>query len=229
MIGIIFTAALSLANANPWTVLSESVIEAPAQEMGIRQLPLDLMVEKGSRWANPATLKATLNKSSGILRRCGVVIGEVRTQLIEFNPELLQSMRTHSPYKGPKELNLIQDVIRPLERPLGFLYGSTSVDSVASAFNRTSVERLSYGTIDARPLVETFHITEQWLDWRRVPGAVASYDTFAHELVHLMGDVGHIPVFGNLMSEHDGRGSKTGALTADQCAKVAEYPFINDL
>lgn len=226
---MILLLALSLAHAQTtpnWQVVSEKVIEAPASEVGVRQLPLDLLIEAGSKWSDPAALKTQLEKTSRILRQCGVVIGEVQIQTVVWSPLALEQIANASPYKGPKELILMRDIQTPVLKTLGFLYGLKSVPSTASAFNRTSIRRLSSATVDASPLCETFHITEHHMDYRRVPGANATYDTFAHELVHLMGDVGHIEVYGNLMSAMDGRNSKTGSLTAEQCALINQYPLI---
>jgi len=223
---ILFSSLVHAQDPANWQVVSERVIEAPAREAGIRQLPLDLLIEAGSKWNNPATLKAQLEKTSKILRQCGVVIGEVQIQSVTWAPATLQQIANASPYKGPKELVLMKDIQTPVLKTLGFLYGLRSVPSTASAFNRTSVRRLSSATVDATPLCETFHITEHHMDYRAVPGANATYDTFAHELVHLMGDVGHIEVYGNLMSAMDGRNSKTGSLTAEQCELINQYPLI---
>jgi len=226
---MILLFVLGLAHAQTpanWQVVGERVIEAPAREAGIRQLPLDLLIESGSKWSNPTALKTQLDKTSKIIRQCGVVIGEVQVQTVTWSPLALQAIANASPYKGPKELILMTDVQTPVLKTLGFLYGLRSVPSTASAFNRTSIRRLSSATVDASPLCETFHITEHHMDYRAVPGANATYDTFAHELVHLMGDVGHIEVYGNLMSAMDGRNSKTGSLTAEQCALINQYPLI---
>jgi hypothetical protein len=228
MVLLLFILSLAHAQVAPnWQVVGDRLISAPAQEAGIRQLPLDLLIEQGSKWSNPATLKTQLDKTSKILRQCGVVLGEVRIQTVVWTPWVLDQIRNASPYKGPNNLILMRDLETPVVRTLGFLYGLKSIASTASAYNRTSVARLSSATVDATPLVETFHITEHHLDYRTVPGANATYDTFAHELVHLMGDVGHIEVYGNLMSALDGRNSKTGSLTAEQCELVNEYPLIS--
>ncbi len=226
---MILLFVLSLAQAQDtanWQVVGERVISAPAREAGIRHLPLDLLIESGSKWSQATNLKTQLDKTSRILRQCGVVIGEVNIQTVVWNPKTLLEMENASPYDGPNELILMRTVQTPVLKTLGFLYGLNSVPSTASAYNRTSVRRLSSHTVDATPLCETFHITEHHMDYRRVPGANATYDTFAHELVHLMGDVGHIEVYGNLMSAMDGRNSKTGSLTTDQCALINQYPLI---
>jgi hypothetical protein len=228
MMILLFILSLAHAQVAPnWQVVSEKVIAAPADEAGVRQLPIDLMIEQGSKWGQPAALKAQLEKTSKILRQCGVVLGEVRIQNVVWTPWVLNQIINASPYKGPKDLILMRDIQTPVLRTLGFLYGLRSVPSTAAAYNRTSVGRLSSATVDAHPLVETFHITEHHMDYRAVPGANATYDTFAHELVHLMGDVGHIDVYGNLMSGLDGRNSKTGSLTAEQCELVNQYPLIS--
>ena len=221
--------ALSLTHAQTpdtvgWEVLDETVIPAPAIEANVRQMPLDLIVEEGSLWT-PATLATQLSKSTTIFRQCGVVIGEVNVQTVRFAPETLRALNVEDPYKGPAELILMRGLKTPVERPLGFLF-ARSIPSTASAYNAESVRRLTYGTIDARPLVNTFHITEQSIANRVVPGAHASYNTFAHELAHLAGNLGHIEVYGNLMSSRDGRNSKTGALTAEQCAAIRAFPLL---
>lgn len=224
---LLFILGLAHAQVAPnWQLVGERVVSAPAEEAGIRQLALDLLIEQGSKWNNPVALKTQLEKTSKILRQCGVVLGEIRIQTVVWTPWVLDQIRNASPYKGPNNLILMRDLETPVARTLGFLYGLKSIASTASAYNRTSVARLSSATVDATPLVETFHITEHHMDYRTVPGANATYDTFAHELVHLMGDLGHVEVYGNLMSALDGRNSKTGSLTAEQCELVNQYPLL---
>ena len=225
MIALILSLSLAHAQAPlGWEVLDEAVLAAPAAEANISQLPLDLLVEEGSLWSLSA-LRLQLSKSSTILRQCGVVIGEVSVQTVRYAPETLRALNVEDPYKGPAELYLMRGIPTPVARPMGFLFAK-SIPSTASAYNAESVRRLTFGTIDASPLLNTFHITEQSISNRVVPGAAASYNTFAHELVHLAGNLGHIDLYGNLMSSRDGRNSKTGQLTVEQCNAIKRFPLL---
>jgi len=224
MLSLFFISSL-FAQTPVFEITRTSEIAAPALTPQIRQLPLELMVEEGSMWAQDKLMKDIILQTSKIFRRCKLEIGGVKLNYVKYSPDVLKALNNPNPYLGPEQLVLMKGNV-PVSRPMGFLFAK-SIPSTAKAFNKESVGRITTATIDAQPLVETFHITEQWIDYRQVPGAIPAYSTFAHELAHLMGNFGHIPVKGNLMSSLDGRGSKSDGLTPEQCTAMNAYEFIS--
>lgn len=186
---------------------------------------LALAAEQYSRWSDSATMLTTLEKVQKIIAACDIGISEVEYLVVTFSDDVLEPIRKPNPYKGPGELAMAQMNNLPRIRPLGFLF-KDSVPSTAKAYTRTSIDRLSSGTIDPRALLNTFFITHDWVDNSRVPGGTPSFDTTAHELAHLLGNIGHIALAPNLMSSLDGVGTKSGDLSQEQCAAMNTFPYL---
>lgn len=182
-----------------------------------KQLPLALIASENSIWADPKKTQEGIAKLQRIFMTCDISFSEVELWVVRFSDEVLGPIRRPNPYKGPGELAVAQLENLPVTRPLGVLFG-TEIPSTAKAYNAESVRRLRTATIDPSALLNTFFMTHDWFDNRRVPGGSESYDTMAHELAHLLGNMGHIDVVPNLMTTHETPNSKSGDLTSEQCA-----------
>lgn len=203
----------------PTRTLTPRRLNAPVS----RVVPMALVVEAGSRWDNDVVLQRHLDKSAGIFARCGVELGEVEISTVALTAAAEAALRVSDPYAGATELALMSDVDLPTRRPLGFLTGVRRHYSTASAFNVSSVRSLSTPTRDHSPLLNTFHITANFENDATTPGATAAYSTFAHELTHILGNLPHVAIPRNLMTNVDGRGTHTGDLNAEQCAAILSH------
>ena len=219
---LLFSTALQAQS--PWQESQRETLEFAVPE-GFRKLQLQLIVDEESDWAHVALLQKTLAKSSRILSRCRVGISQALVRKVRFSAEVIHALNNQDPYKGPSEV-LLMGTDLEATRPVGFLM-DLKRPSTAAAFNRTSIRRLSTTLSQVHVLAESFHITSDYRTNQRFPGALAGYDTFTHELAHLLGDLGHIPVRGNLMTSLDGRGAKGPGLTPEQCAAILTSPHLN--
>jgi hypothetical protein len=224
----VFTLLLLFSTAlyaqSPWQESQREVLEFRVPE-GFKKLQLQLIVDEESDWAHVALLQKTLEKSSRILARCQVGISHALVRKVRFSAEVLQALNTQDPYKGPSEVLLMGPDLEA-SRPVGFLM-DLKRPSTASAFNRTSIRLLSTTLPQVNVLAESFHMTSDYRTNQRFPGALVGYDTFTHELVHLLGDLGHVSVRRNLMSSLEGRGAKGPGLTPEQCAAILSSPHLN--
>jgi hypothetical protein len=192
----------------------------PAAPAAARAVPLALVVEEGSGWAAPGKLEAVLGKASAILGACGVSLGAAEVVTGRWSPEALRALNEQNPYKGPAQIAVMVEPLLPARRPLGFLFAPGSVPSTASAYNASSVSNLSRSYPQARSLLDTFWITFDHESRRRPRDESPSYSVAAHELVHLLGDLGHTLDRPNLMTDSDEPGAKSGDLNAAQCAAI---------
>lgn len=181
-----------------------------------KQLPLALIANENSIWADPVKTQVGIAKLQRIFKVCDISFSEVELWVVRFSDEVLEPIRRPNPYKGPGELVAAKIENLPSIRPLGFLFAN-DIPSTAKAYNAESVRRLRTATIDPSALLNTFFMTHDWFDNRRVPGGSESYDTMAHELAHLLGNMGHVDVVPNLMTTYEAPNSKSGDLTPEQC------------
>lgn len=223
---LILILAFNLAYAQVWTVEQEELIKGPTPSPGLQQIPLQLYMDGQSEWAKPGELKAQIDKVSGILRQCGLEIGDVKVKHVTFAASVINTLNNPNPYKGPGELILTQGELEKL-RPVVFLFGK-DLRKGAWAFSRTSIERLSNGSpVDVKPLLHITLLSGHYRINKEVVGSDESYNNLAHELAHILGDLDHIPESNNLMSSLDKPKSKTGGLNATQCEKIRQYSKTN--
>lgn len=189
---------------------------------GAGDMPLVLVVESGSPWTDASALDRELGKVSGILARCGRPLGETTVLTVRWSEEALAKLRDEDPYKAPAQLAAFDAPELPAGRPVGFLFSAGATPSTAKAFNRTSSRALAARHPEAARLEGSFFITADQ-GFRRAPDIAPSYSTMAHELVHILGDLGHVSGPYNLMSNAEVAGAKTGDLDDAQCAAVRSY------
>lgn len=210
---------------SPWTVVREESVMAPAQTEGIQQIPLQIFVDEGSEWAKPGEVAAQIRKASGIFRQCNVELGKTEIKVVKYSAAAVTALNNQNPYRGPSELVLMGGELTKV-RPAVFLFGN-QIASTAKAFSSTSISRLSMGSpVDVKPLLNTTLLSGHHRTNDPIPGAHSSYSTFAHELAHLLGDIDHVDLPGNLMSSRRAPGSKTSGLTPTQCEKIRQHSLI---
>lgn len=190
----------------------------------MQAIPLSLVVEIGSVWDDTAVLQKHLEKTSRILAKCDVRIYPVELTRVRVTPAAEVLMRVSNPYAGAPELGFLNDPALPTQRPLGLLFGHRPYYQDAGAFSQTSVSGLSRLGIDHGPLEDLFFVTEKYERDPVTRGYTATFSTFAHELVHVIGDItGHNMLVGNLMTSSDARGAHSGDLTEEQCQAIRRY------
>lgn len=222
---IALSSSLALGQS-PWTQTREETIDSPAPTEGIQQISLQIVVDESSEWARAGEIRSQVTKASGIFRKCGVELGKVQIKYVRYSTATVTALKNPNPYKGPAEMILTQGDLTRV-RPAMFLFGK-QIDSTAKAFNETSISRLSAGSpVDVKPLRNITLLSGHHRTNDPVPGCHSSYSTFAHELAHLLGDIDHVSEANNLMSSLTAPGSKTGHLSAVQCAKIREYSLLN--
>lgn len=209
-------AAAMLAVLSHRTIAPAAFI--PAASPAPIVVPVTVVVEEGSAWAAPGKLEAVLGKASAIFGRCGVSLGAADVSVVRWSPEALKLLNTSDPYKAPPEAAAL-DASVPAGTPKALLFRASSIPSTAKAYNVKFVETFSRQFPETARMLNTFWITEDQ-ESRRKPDIGPSYSVFAHELVHLLGNVGHVPDHPNLMTDDDGPGAKSGDLSPEQCAAV---------
>jgi hypothetical protein len=182
--------------------------------------PLALVVEAGSGWEAPGVLEGVLGKASAIFSRCGVTLGETEVLSARWSKEGLRRLNAVDPYAGPAEIAVMDEPLLPSRRPVGFFFATGSIPSTAKAYNATSVNAFKAQFPKAPLILDTFWITYDEGFRKPRPDTAESYSMAAHELTHILGDVGHTREHPNLMTDDDGPGSKSGDLTDAQCAAI---------
>jgi len=219
---ILLAAPVRAAELPLLEVLSRRVI-APAAFIPVSNapvaVPIALVVEAGSGWDAPGVLEGVLGKASAIFGKCGVSLGATEVSLVRWSPEGLRRLNVEDPYKGPAQTTVMGEPSLPALRPAGFLFGAKSVPSTASAYNLTSVTRMSGSYPGVRSLLNTAWITYDQ-QTRRPPDFAESYSMFAHELTHLFGNLPHTPASPNLMTDAATPKAKSGDLLDEQCVEI---------
>lgn len=183
--------------------------------------PLTLVVEAGSPWTAPGTLERAAGKTSAILARCGVALSRADVVVVRWSPEALRRLNVANPYLGPPQTAVMDEALLPGGRPVGFLFAAGSVPTTAQAYNASTVARYRASHPAVAKLLRTFWITHDY-ELRRAPDVGPSFSVIAHELVHILGDLGHTPATPNLMTDDESRGAKTGDLNDEQCAAIRQ-------
>lgn len=231
---LVLALLINLAQAQvappPATWLQTSEITLPAVgNPGHRQMPLQFVVQEGSKWDNLDVLNAQIAKVAGILDPCGIAIGPVEVKTVQWNPDVIDRLVKGKPRRTspmglylPAEHEVSEGEMSPT-RPVVMLF-SMSIPSTAKAFNRkyTNLFKDYFPEVDA--MLNITMLTENYIDNKPLVSADASYNTMAHELVHLFTNDGHIRVRRNLMSDYEGRGMQTGALVPSQCVQMQAFP-----
>lgn len=210
---------------SPWTLVREVSIPAPPATSGVQQIALQIVVDEASEWARPGEIEAQVKKASGIFRQCGVELGRAEIKVVKYSAAAVTALNNQNPYRGPSELVLMGGDLTKV-RPAVFLFGN-QIASTAKAFTTTSISRLGQGSpVDVKPLLNTTVLSGHHRTNDPIPGAHSSYSTFAHELAHLLGDIDHVDLPGNLMSSRREPGSKTSGLTQAQCEKIRQHSLV---
>ncbi len=224
LISLFLSFSLKATELSPWLVLSDEVIKLESNS-SFRKIPASILIESGSKWDEKKTLLRSLEKTQQSLGQCGLSLGEVRIQVIKFHPGVLEDMVATSPYHPPGILKLLKGNDLPDVRPLFFLIGRKTERS-AFAMNRRAVEvyRRSHPHAGVERMLNVSLLTDHYTTNSYVPSASESYDTFAHELVHLLTNDGHKELKYNLMSTFEGPNMQTGDLVQAQCKQMENFP-----
>lgn len=182
--------------------------------------PLALVVEAGSSWEAPGTLEKELGKASAIFAQCGVTLGETEVVSARWSKEGLRLLNVADPYKAPAEASVMGEPLIPSRRPVGFFFAKGSVPSTAKAYNATSVNVFKQRFPEAASILDSFWITYDEGFRPPKPDTAPSYSMMAHELTHILGDVGHTREHPNLMTDDESAGAKSGDLDDAQCAAI---------
>ncbi len=235
MMTLLMASFLSAPAAATEALFPNGSVEVLSREtirVGEGTLPLALVVEAGSPWANRGTLLEHLNKSNQIFSQCGVGFGDVEIVNVRLSPGTVRALTSPNPYVGPAEVVYAGDEQLPTTRPLAFLTAQRRGYSGVNAFNLRSIPNAVQGrppeaAARIRAMLDTVHIS--W-DFANAYGSVQdmrafapSFNTFAHELAHVYGNLEHTPVPYNLMSSSSLRRSHTGDLNFSQCDAIRAY------
>lgn len=213
------------AHAQPFEVLNQDSLPAMGTPTS-KTISLQLVVEAGTKWDNKTTLEETIAKTAKILSRCGIGLGETEIRTVKFEAGLADRLNNASPYKAPAEIEIAQGDISPT-RPVFFLVGtSIGEKTIAKALNKKLVDTYSnyFPNDPVDSLLNLGLVSQHYITNSINPAATSTYNTFAHELVHLLTNDSHINVRRNLMSNFAGRGMQTGDLTDGQCQQMMAFP-----
>ena len=217
-----FSALLLATSAHADVPLLEVVSRrtiAPSASAALNP-PLAVVVEAGSGWEAPGRLEAMLAKATAIFAQCGLALGPAEVVAARWTAEGLRRLNVSDPYAGPAQIKVMDEPLLPVRRPAVFLFAKGTVPSTAVAYNATSVARLGRSYPGTAKLLNTTWMTLDQETRPRRPDELTSYSTFAHELTHLFGDLGHTDERPNLMTNAETPGSKSGDLSPAQCLEV---------
>ena len=129
------------------------------------------------------------------------------------------------PYAGLAQIKVVEEGI-PRDGYTGFLLQKIKPYGSAFAMNLRSVEHSErFPSMPSfRPLLNTFWISDNNIIHTSTPNADDTYSTFAHEIAHLIGNLGHVEdnQIPNLMSSSDTVG-KSYYLNSDQCQAINDF------
>lgn len=211
--------AFAEASASPWTVVREQII--PSTSSKSKLIPLELIVEAQSGWEIAGAIQTSLQQTASILSPCNVGLGRVRVRFVRFAIEATDELNNANPYKGPN-IRLLAAGTVGMPKPVGFLIDrATGPFDMAKAYNQTVTQTQvnQYGAT-LQSVLNTFYVSSRYVDNSQVAGAKATYNTLAHELVHLLTNSGHINANDNLMTNAS---IKSGRLTSAQCQQIARF------
>lgn len=175
-------------------------------------------IEVGSRFESNY-LDSAIRKTQLSLNTCGISLKNIILDKIVFHePEVSEIIKNESPYKPPMFIRIL-DLKQKPKLPTAYLIKSRRNWLVAKAYIESSVAILNQSSqFDWSPL-ENVIIMNDRPD--KTPYAQPSYSTLAHELVHVLGDVGHISSeTPNLMNNLDKPKTKNHSLNTQQCSAI---------
>ncbi|MCC2677805.1 MAG: hypothetical protein K0R29_381 [Pseudobdellovibrio sp.] len=212
---------LNVLRANPHFTITAARVwqDASAQPESFNTV---VLVDNESKWKSTSVMDAQLLKSSRIFEPCGVVLKKALVLNVSFTASGLAILGNErpDPSVGPAEILIARSGL-PANIMTGVLVKNrTRERDVAYAFNRSSVERASQSGKDWSSLLYSYWVSDKYISNPPQSDYVASYSTLAHELTHILGDLGHTDDYPNLMSNSDKAGSKSGALNREQCSEI---------
>lgn len=192
-----------------------------------REIEMTLIVDKDSKWAEPAILNREIRKTQRTLGVCGIGIKKIEFIHVTLPQKFKDQLLVNNPYLGMPEIPIGVEGL-PERKLVGILFQKVKRWGSAFAINLSSVLRSEQTTQfpSYRPLLGTYWISEESSTHTNVPLADPTYSTMAHEIVHIMGDLGHIEnnESPNLMGSSDYVG-KNYSLTAEQCESIINHHF----
>lgn len=212
---------LKTLRENPHFTINSTQVwteEAPQTET----FNMVVLVDSDSKWNKDTVVHDQLAKTSKIFNSCGVSAQKVLVVNITFTAAGLAvvSNERPNPSLGPAEIPIGKAGL-PKTIMTGFLLKNrTKERDVAYAFNRASVDRAPSFGQDWSSLLYSYWVSDQYITSNNDPQYLESYSTIAHELTHILGNLGHTDQRPNLMSNSDKRASKSGDLNAEQCAEI---------
>lgn len=228
IISFFILSSIILANdaikANTYfNFISSDKINLPHQNT--HKLDLIVVIDINSKWL--AKLNEEINKTQKTLALCDIQISSIELVKVSIPPKTINQLNIQNPYAGPPELKIALEGL-PNNILTAFLIDKYTRNGTAFAINRNSVlnsER--YPTLPSwSPLENTTWITENFIPYSSAPGADKTYSTLAHEIVHIIGNLGHLEnnQEPNLMGGNDNV-AKSYALTQSQCDAIVNYWF----
>ena len=206
-----------------------NVVKVETSELATTQtnlINLVLVIDMDSKWTE-IKLNEEIEKTQRSLQICDAQISSIEKVYVTLPMKTREQLNNQNPYAGPPELKIVLEGI-PQKTMTGFLIDKYTRNGTAFAINRTSVERSErYPTLPSyAPMENTFWITDNFIPYNSAPGADKTYSTFAHEVVHIIGNLGHVEnnPLPNLMGGNDAVG-KSYALTQQQCDAILNYWF----
>lgn len=203
---------------------SESII---LESTATKSIDLILVVDENSLWKKE-NIQEHLDKTQRTLSLCDIQIRSIEFVNVDLPEKTIAQLQVENPYKGPAELKIAKEGM-PIDIVTGFMLRTIKSKSIAFAMNMSSVinsERYS-NMPSFRPLLNTFWISDNHITNRSTPNAEKSYSTLAHELVHIVGDLGHLEnnMRPNLMGGNDNY-SKNYYINPEQCRLSHLFPLL---
>ncbi|MAZ50059.1 MAG: hypothetical protein CME65_15965 [Halobacteriovoraceae bacterium] len=232
LLSLFFTSFISSASANEEIIRNSyfnyiGTLEKTYTSQADRQIELTIILDLESKWADDQIMNRELEKTQRSLGDCGIGINKVEFIQVTLPQKFKDQVLVNNPYLGMPEVPIGLEGI-PERKLLGFLFQKIKPYGSAFAINLSSVIRSERTTQfpSYRPLLGTFWISEENSVHTNVPMADATYSTLAHEIVHIMGDLGHLEnnTTRNLMGGSDIAG-KNYSLTEAQCEAIMNHFF----
>jgi hypothetical protein len=183
-----------------------------------KYIDLILVVDDNSLWTKE-NMMSHIKRTQRTLKLCHIQIRNIEFINVDLPQKTITQLQVSDPYAGPPELKIANEGV-PTEVVTGFMLRTINNKSIAFAMNISSVIRSErFPTMPSfRPLLNTFWISDNHITNTSTPNAEKSYSTLAHELLHIIGDLGHLEnnMRPNLMGGNDNF-SKSYYINPEQC------------
>lgn len=199
-----------------------SSLEHTERNPQFKKIDLDFVIETNSSWSKEAVFESHIERIEKSLNSCQLTTGVVQTIFISVNEKKFSDiLKTKDVYtKSFAEVDFFP-VNNRYKNPTIFLLQSRKTYSKkAFAMTKKTINNGARSRQDWANLTNTSFITDDLQSNRYHTNSKPNFSVVSHEIGHLLGELSHVYIIGNLMSSSDDKDSKDHSLNAEQCAAI---------